>query len=274
VCLIQADIKATIVQTVENAVNLIRKAVQQHKPKIVALSECFYSPYVSSTFVNIAEPIPDGFTSTALRGVAKELGVYVVSGTIIERDTNGLYNTSAVWGPNGELVARHRKVHLCDIHMGNGLDIDEVSYLKPGNEVTTFEIDGVKFGLAICYDGFHHEFINLYAKLGCKVLFFPNAYNVEFGEKFWKIVHRSLALQNQLYVAAISSARNENRSFVAYGHSMVINPYAEIIAEAGEREEIVCAEINLYDLEIKKRGLPLHTSRRPDIYNRKDFVPL
>lgn len=111
VCLIQADIKNTVQQTVENAVNLIRRAVQQHSPKIVALSECFYSSYDSSTFAEIAEPMPDGFTCTALRSVAKELGVYVIGGSIIERDTNNdLYNTAPVFGPNGELVARHRKV--------------------------------------------------------------------------------------------------------------------------------------------------------------------
>lgn len=78
------------------------------------------------------------------------------------------------------------------------------------------------------------------------MVFFPNAYNVDIGQKFWHVVHRALALQNQVYVAVVSSARNENRSYVAYGHSMVINPYAEIIAEAGETEQIVYAEISEY----------------------------
>lgn len=110
--MIQTDLRDTVKETVENAVNLIRTSVAQYNPRIVALSECFITSYDPPTFQKVAESIHTGFTCTALRDVAKELKIYVIGGVIEldEVDANNVYNTAVVWDPNGELVARHRKV--------------------------------------------------------------------------------------------------------------------------------------------------------------------
>lgn len=101
------------VENVANAVSHIRQAVADQKPKVVALPECFNSPYGTKYFNEYAETIPDGYTTTKLSEIAKELNIYLVGGTIPERDaTDGktLYNTCTVWSPSGNLIGKHRKV--------------------------------------------------------------------------------------------------------------------------------------------------------------------
>lgn len=103
---------------VKNAINEIRRVVKEQKPRLVALPECFNAPYGEEFFDHYAEYIPNGPTSTQLSSIAKELNIYLVGGSIIERDTekhNVLYNTATVWSPEGKLIAKHRKVYELSI---------------------------------------------------------------------------------------------------------------------------------------------------------------
>lgn len=100
-------------EAISNVIALIRTAVSDHKARVVALPESFATPYDVERFNEVAEFIPSGYTSSALSNIAKELDIYVVGGSIIERDAvdaNVLYNTCTVWAPNGSLIAKHRKV--------------------------------------------------------------------------------------------------------------------------------------------------------------------
>lgn len=102
-------------ENVGHAINCIRKTVEKDRPKLVALPECFNSPYGTKYFNEYAETIPDGYTCQALSNIAKELNVFLIGGTIPERDNNDnkLYNTCTVWSPSGDLIAKYRKVHEC-----------------------------------------------------------------------------------------------------------------------------------------------------------------
>lgn len=102
-------------ENVGHAINCIRKTVEKDRPKLVALPECFNSPYGTKYFNEYAETVPDGYTSQALSSIAKELNVFLVGGTIPERDNtdNKLYNTCTVWSPTGDLIAKYRKVCAC-----------------------------------------------------------------------------------------------------------------------------------------------------------------
>lgn len=111
---VQMKVGMDKVENVANAVRLIRSAVSGDKPaQMVALPECFNSPYGTKYFQDYAETIPNGYTTEKLSEIAKELGIYLVGGTIPERDANDskvLYNTCTVWSPAGTLIAKHRKV--------------------------------------------------------------------------------------------------------------------------------------------------------------------
>lgn len=112
ISLVQMKIGKNKLENVGHALNCIRKTVEKDRPKLVALPECFNSPYGTKYFNEYAETIPDGYTSQALSSIAKELNVFLVGGTIPERDNsdNKLYNTCTVWSPTGDLVAKYRKV--------------------------------------------------------------------------------------------------------------------------------------------------------------------
>lgn len=113
VCLIQFECKGNLSETLTHLRKMVSIAVEKHQPRIIALPECFYIPYETtpSVILNAAESIPNGETCKTLSELAKKYSVYIVGGSIVERDSaNLLYNTSTVWSPNGELIARHRKV--------------------------------------------------------------------------------------------------------------------------------------------------------------------
>lgn len=112
ISLIQMKTGMSKLENVANACSRIRETIEKDKPKIVALPECFNAPYGNKYFDEYAETVPDGYTCKALSNIAKELKVFLVGGTIPERDNNDnkLYNTCTVWSPSGDLIAKYRKV--------------------------------------------------------------------------------------------------------------------------------------------------------------------
>lgn len=115
--------------------------------------------------------------------------------------------------------------------------------LTPGNKPTIFEIDGVKCGVAICFDTTFEEFIKLYRFEGVKLMFIPSAFNTYFGPKHWDLVNRSRANDNQLYWVSISPARSSEASYEAWGYSMFIDPWGKIMTQAEEKEKTLYMDI-------------------------------
>lgn len=113
ICLIQLDVKENLTATLNHLSVLIARAMSEHRPRVIALPECFNFAYETkpSVFNKAAESIADGETCRFLSAMAKQYAVYIVGGSIIERDNDKLYNTCTVWNTNGELIARHRKVY-------------------------------------------------------------------------------------------------------------------------------------------------------------------
>lgn len=142
-----------------------------------------------------------------------------------------------------------KQVNLCAINFENGTKLDEVSVFTPGDDVTVFKIDDIRCGLAICNDAVFDEFVKIYRKLGTELFFVPAAYDIIGGDKYslhyyWDIVHKARAFDNQMFVAAISGARNEKiKDYVLYGHTMLIDPQGKVLEEAGVNEEILYHEI-------------------------------
>lgn len=139
---------------VSRALTMIRSAVAKEKkttvPILVVLPECFNSPYGVKFFDKYAETIPDGYTSKALSGIAKELGIYLVAGSFPERDVQKpktLYNTCTVWNPKGELITKHRKVHLFDVDIPNGITFKESDGFTPGNQFTIVDVGPARIGI-------------------------------------------------------------------------------------------------------------------------------
>lgn len=265
--LIQLLVTSNKQENIRRAVEFVAQAAK-NDAKIVSLPECFNSPYGVKYFPDYSESMPDGETSRALAKAARDNSVYLIGGSIPERDEqNKLYNTCAVFDPTGTLVAKHRKMHLFDIDIPGKVTFKESTNLTAGNDLTTFDTPYGKIGVAICYDLRFAELAGLYQQAGCSMLVYPGAFNMTTGPAHWELLIRGRSVDNQLYVAGVSPARDTSADYTAYGCSMVSSPYGEIVARAdGGDEQIVYAEVSSALIDETRTNLPYLSQKRDDLY--------
>lgn len=234
---------------------------------LVVLPEMFNCPYVSHLFPRYAETYPDGESVQMLAEAARRGGIYLVGGSIPERDGDRVYNTSFIFGPDGSLLGRHRKMHLFDVELASGLVVKESATLGAGNRITVVPTAMCPIGVAICYDIRFPELTRLMALKGARVIVVPAAFNMTTGPAHWEIIFRVRAIDNQVYLVGASPARDPLAAYVAYGHSLVVDPWGRTVGLAGENEQIVFAGINLELIDGIRRELPLLRHRRTDLYD-------
>lgn len=247
--------------------------------KIIVLPECFNSPYGCDYFPSYAEqltPYPPSAEQSpsyhALSAMAKETGTYLIGGSIPEvvgedEKSKKYYNTSLVFGPKGDLLATHRKVHLFDIDIPGGITFRESDVLSPGNKVTIVDFPEYgKIGVAICYDVRFPELGTIAARKGCFALVYPGAFNLVTGPLHWKLLAQGRAVDNQVYVVMCSPARDMRATYHAWGHSLVVDPMAQVLVEAEESETIVTAQLKGEKIEETRKSIPLRDQRRYDVY--------
>ena len=257
-----------------------RTAILRAAPttNLIVLPECFNSPYGTQHFPHYAEPIPLSIAeldataspSTALMSqTAKDARVHLVAGSIPEKSADGkLYNTSLVFGPTGEILARHRKVHLFDIDIPGKIRFQESEVLSAGEEITVVEIEGYgKIAVAICYDVRFPEMAMVAARRGCWGLVYPGAFNLTTGPLHWELLARARAVDNQVWVAMCSPARVEGaEGYTPWGESLVVDPSGVVVAKAGCGEEVVTWECTPERMREVREGVPVTVQRRFGVY--------
>ncbi|KAL5529384.1 hypothetical protein ACEPAG_5369 [Sanghuangporus baumii] len=278
------------------------------KPDLIVLPECFNSPYGHTHFPKYAEVI--GFTPgepydvansqsesvKMLSAVAKDTSTWLIGGSIPERDSTDdsrIYNTATVYSPSGDVVAIHRKVHLFDIDIPGKITFMESRTLTSGNSLTLFDTDFARVSLGICYDIRFPELAMIAARKGAHVMIYPGAFNLTTGPMHWELLQRARAVDNQIFVAMCSPARDMTAEYHAWGHSMVVDPMGKVLGEAAETEDIVHTFIGKLqvgkhvrlrygneqrtDPEILKEartGIPVTSQRRFDVYPDPAPTPL
>ena len=252
----------------------------QASADLAVLPECFQCPYSTSVFRDYAESLPspseaepakhDSPSLTMLQEMAKQTGMYIIGGSIPERDADNVYNTSLTVSPSGALLAKHRKAHLFDIDVPGKITFKESDVLSPGNDATVFTAPELScsIGVAICYDIRFPELAMIQARqYGASLLVFPGAFNLTTGPAHWELLMRVRALDNQVYVAACSPARDtQGDGYKAWGHSMVVDPWAVVVNTADEKDALVVAEIDLDKIDTVRKSMPLLNQRRTDMY--------
>ncbi|KAJ6455863.1 carbon-nitrogen hydrolase [Mycena sanguinolenta] len=271
-------VTANKVENLKHAREMILKAASTKKPDLIVLPECFNSPYGHVHFPVYAEKI--GFTRAKsynvaesesesvkmLSSAAKEIKTWLIGGSIPERDGENFYNTCTVYNPDGDLVATHRKVHLFDIDIPGKITFKESETLTGGSTMNFFDTEFARIGLGICYDVRFPELAMISARQGCHALIYPGAFNLTTGPLHWELLQRSRAVDNQVFFAMCSPARDLTAGYHAWGHSMVVDPMAKVLVEAGDAEEIVYADIDPAVMESARAGIPVTTQRRFDVY--------
>ncbi|OGM49978.1 nitrilase family protein (Nit3) [Aspergillus bombycis] len=282
--LLKQPLKLALVQLAsgaDKAVNLAHARTKvleaaQAGAKLIVLPECFNSPYGTQYFPNYAEtllpspPTEDQSPSYhALSAIAAEAKAYLVGGSIPELEpiTKKYYNTSLVFSPTGSLIGTHRKTHLFDIDIPGKIAFKESEVLSPGNQLTIVDLPEYgKIGLAICYDIRFPEAAMIAARKGAFALIYPGAFNMTTGPMHWSLLARARAVDNQLYVGLCSPARDMDATYHAWGHSLITNPAAEVLVEAEDKETIVYADLNNDTIQSIRKGIPVYTQRRFDLY--------
>jgi predicted amidohydrolase len=239
--------------------------------RLVVLPEMFNCPYASNLFPKYAESFPDGETIKMLSLAAKEEAIYLVGGSIPERENGLIYNTSFVFGPRGELLAKHQKIHLFDVELSGGISFQESKTLGYGKSITVVKTEICTLGVAICYDIRFPELSRLMAVMGAELIVIPAAFNMTTGPAHWEMLLRARAVDNQVFVVGAAPARDRNASYVSYGNSAVVDPWGKIIVRADDKEEIIYGTIDLSLITKTRRELPLLKHRREDLYQLKSL---
>jgi len=217
-----------------------------------------------------AEPL-SGPSISAAADWARDLGIHLVAGSIAERveGADKLSNTSVLIGPDGELHARYRKIHMFDVEVG-GVSYRESETEEPGNEIVSPvlgpSLPGVTLGMTVCYDLRFPELYRILAVRGATVLTVPSAFTYETGKHHWEVLLRARAIENQAFVIAPNQVGEAPPHYRSYGHSMIVDPWGEVLAVAPDGEGFVAADLDLGVEERVRATLPSLANRRPGAY--------
>lgn len=244
-------------------------SLKDYEVDMVTLGEMFNCPYETPNFPVYGEK-EGGKTWSRLSALAKEYNIYLSAGSVPEVDEMGkVYNTAYVFDREGRQIAKHRKVHLFDIDVKGGQSFRESDTLTAGDHYTVFDTEFGRMGLCICFDFRFPELARLMVQDGAKMILVPAAFNMTTGPAHWEIMFRGRALDNQCFVAGTSPARDMNASYHAWGHSLLVSPWGDVLEEMDEKEGRMINEIDLAYTEQIREQLPLLAARRTDLYQLK-----
>lgn len=243
---------------------LLERAAQQGA-NLALLPEMFNCPYDNACFPAYGEEA-GGETWRFLSGAAKKYRLTLVGGSVPELEGGRIYNTSYLFSPKGEELGRHRKLHLFDIDVPGGQRFRESDTLSPGQQITVVDTDFGPLGVAICFDIRFSELFRVMGQRGAKLILVPAAFNMTTGPAHWDLSFRMRALDNQCFVAGCSPARDTAASYVAYGHSLLCDPWGAVLGQLDEKEGVLVREVPLGELEDYRAQIPILAGRRTDLY--------
>ena len=221
-----------------------------------------------------AEPL-EGSAIRWARALARELEVDLVAGSIGEHlsGQEKLANTSVHVGPDGELKAVYRKLHMFDVEVG-GRTYRESELEEPGDEIVLSRTaDGVELGLSICYDLRFPELYRILAVAGARVLVVPSAFTLATTRDHWETLLRARAIENQAFVIAANQVGEHPGGHRSGGRSMIVDPWGVVVAQAPDRETHVVADLDLERQREIRAQLPSLANRRPEVYRWPEEVP-
>lgn len=231
-------------------------ASREEKPDVIVFPEMWNTGYALTEITELAD-VNGERTKAFMRGFCLQHQINVIAGSIAEGRADGVYNTIYAFNRAGEEIGSYSKIHLFRL-------MDEEKFLKEGDKIGRLRLEGTDAGMMICYDIRFPELSRKLATEGAKLLFVPAEWpNPRLHH--WRTLLTARAIENQMFVVACNRT-GQSGDTVFFGHSMVVDPWGEIIAEAGEEETIVYAEIDLSQADAVRRKIPVFEDRRPSLY--------
>jgi len=247
-------------RNIARAIACVEEAARHHA-KFIALPEIFVWRGVVEgkvTFQNIGETVP-GPTTKMFCDLARKRKVNILMGSLYEK-INGekkVFNTSVFINKKGDIAAKYRKINLFDARFGDKKIKESMTFLA-GNKPALARVEGFTAGLSICYDLRFPSMYQRYKNAGADILCIPSAFTRQTGKFHWTILLKARAIENLCYVIAPNQVGTDKKGVTSFGHSMIVSPWGNILAEAsGSREEIIYADIEKKTLEQDRKILPM-----------------
>jgi predicted amidohydrolase len=270
---VQLNARADKAANLEKADRLVRRAAADGA-SLVVLPEKWTALGTGDDLRAAAEGIGAGEASSWAAQTAQALGIELVAGSISERveGEDKLRNTSLHYGPDGELKAVYRKVHMFDVEVG-GVEYRESDNEHPGDEaVLTATADGVEIGLTVCYDLRFPELYRVLAVEGARILTVPAAFTLTTTRDHWEPLVRARAIENQAFVIAANQIGEHPPNHRSGGRSLIVDPWGIVLAAAPDAECVITADLDLEAQAGIRRKLPSLANRRPTAYRRAAAV--
>jgi predicted amidohydrolase len=257
---------AEIEKNLDAAERSIRRAAS-YGAKLIATPEntSFLGPQFHK--IELAEDL-DGPIATRLGKLAKELSIHLLVGSIAEKkagDDKRCFNTSVLYGPDGARLAVYRKIHLFDVDVPGGVTIKESDSIAPGSDVIVVETEFGTIGMTVCYDLRFAELYRALVDRGAKIIMIPSAFTLATGKDHWHALLRARAIETQCWVMAPAQwgIHDAEGKRVSYGHSLIIDPWGAVAADAIDSESsLAIAEIDLDRVDQVRRAIPVGSHRR------------
>ncbi|HEX7301237.1 MAG TPA: carbon-nitrogen hydrolase family protein [Solirubrobacteraceae bacterium] len=253
-------------RNLEVADRLVRRAANDGA-RLVVLPEKWSLLGRGADLRDGAEPL-DGPAITWAREAARDLGIDLVAGSVAERveGEEKLRNTSLHIGPDGEVKAAYRKVHMFDVEV-EGTVYRESDHEAPGDEVVvSATADGVELGLTVCYDVRFPELYRILAVRGARIVTVPAAFTVPTTRDHWEILVRARAIEDQCFVIAANQVGEHAEGLRSGGRSMIVDPWGLVLAQAADAETVITADLDLDAQAAIRTQLPSLANRRPAAY--------
>ena len=240
VCLIQSKVGNSKNENLEN----IEKAIPYSKNiDLLLFPEFFNSPYDIELYEVYAEELKDGYcTYDFLKKLSRKIpNTYIIAGSIPERDIETIYNTCTVW-KGGKMINKYRKIHLFDVDQQN-FKFCESNFISSGKEPIIVDTPFCKIGLGVCFDLRFNTLSNYYGLNGCDIICYPANFSIDTGIKHWELLNRARAVDTQCYILSCSTATNKLLRYQSYGHSIIVEPWGNIISILDSTEDVIYKKI-------------------------------
>ena len=266
VAVIQMNSTGDLERNLQQAESLILEA-SDRGARVAALPENFAFMGSDKDRAKIAQDL-NGPIVTRLKKIAKDRSLILLGGSFLETRKKGggkPFNTSVIIDPAGNIAGIYRKSHLFDVDLPGSPAYRESDYISPGKEMVVRELEGVRFGLSICYDLRFPELFRQLALNGADFIFIPSAFTLMTGKDHWYPLLQARAIENQVYILAPAQDGGDGKR-LTYGHSAIIDPWGTILSQAPEGEGVVTADCDLNYLQEVRERIPALSHVRNDLF--------
>ncbi|HUJ36282.1 MAG TPA: carbon-nitrogen hydrolase family protein [Hyphomicrobium sp.] len=244
-------------RNVNDATDLIRRAKHEgadyiQTPEMTTIMELDRARLLAAARPEPANPVISHFQS-----LARELGVFLHIGSMAILVSDGrLANRSFLFSPAGDIAARYDKIHMFDVDLGGGESYRESANYEPGRRAVLADLPWGKLGLTICYDLRFPHLYRALARAGARFLAIPSAFTRPTGMAHWHTLLRARAIESQAFVFAAAQGGMHENGRETFGHSLIVSPWGELLAEAGVHPTVIVADVELQLLEDVRRRVP------------------